>query len=102
MMNINNNHDHLDKGSLNSNTSAEAINCLTCGSSVIAEYNTELDLISLYDFDPYYFDNQRIPHRHPADARTKNRILERLWVEKRLLDDVDPNDYHYRAGKEFV
>lgn len=102
-MNININYNHLDKGSLNSNiSSSEAINCLTCGSPVIAEYKEEQELITLYDFDPYYFNNQKIPHKHPADPITRNRILERIRVEKRLLDDMDPNDYHYKTGKEFV
>jgi hypothetical protein len=101
MMNTNTNHDRLDKGSLNLNIDQKAISCLTCGYPVIAEYNAELELITLYDFDPYYFDNQRILHSHPADIRTKNRGLERIRTEKRLLDDVDPNDYHYEVEKEF-
>lgn len=72
-----------------------AIDCLICNAAVIVEYNEEQELIAIYDFDPYYFNNQRILHRHPADTRTKNRVLERTRVEKRLLHDVDSNDYHY-------
>ncbi|MGH9953459.1 MAG: hypothetical protein ACRD5J_17715 [Nitrososphaeraceae archaeon] len=66
-----------------------AIICQTCKPAVIAEYNAEMDMINLYDFDPYYVNDQKILHPHPADARTKNRVLEMIAAEKGLLCDVD-------------
>jgi hypothetical protein len=74
-----------------------AIDCTICKSTVIAEYNAKLDLMH-YDFEYYYFNNLKITHGHLADTKTKNRILERLKMEKRLLHDIDPGDYCY--GKE--
>lgn len=83
------------------NIKTNAISCQICKLAVIAEYNEELDRISLYDFDKY-LKNQKIVHVHLVDERTRNIVLEIIVVERKLLDDVDPNDYHYKAGKEFV
>jgi hypothetical protein len=73
-----------------------AIVCRTCRSAVIAEYNVVLDMLNLYDFDPYYAYNQKTFHLHSADERTRNVVLEMFAAEKRLLYDVDPDDYCYR------
>jgi hypothetical protein len=78
------------------NVNVNAIDCIICKSAVIAEYNTVLEEVMLYDFDPYYLSRQKVLHKHPADKRTVNRILERIQVERRLLDDVDHGDFQYR------
>jgi hypothetical protein len=83
-------------------TYIDAIDCPLCKSAVIAELEAVLGRVTLYDFDPYYLSNQKIPHRHPADARTRNRVLKRIEVEKRLLHNVDPGDYHYWGRNENV
>jgi uncharacterized LabA/DUF88 family protein len=83
------------------NIKINAINCQIYRLAVIAEYNEELDRISLYDFDKH-LNNQKIVHVHLVDERTRNIVLEMIAVERKLLDDVDPNDYHYKVEKEFV
>lgn len=87
---------YLDK---NVNISTQALTCINCKLAVIAEFNPELNTTELYEFDPYFDHNRKILHRHQADARTRARVMECVAVEKRLLHDKDPNDYHYSARR---
>lgn len=75
----------------------QALTCRHCNSAVIAELDPEYNLVSVFDYEPY-LGNNKVLHRHPADAKTRVRVLERVAAEKRLLEDKDTNDYHGRRG----
>jgi hypothetical protein len=75
-------------------TYTQAIDCLTCKNAVIAEFEPADGLTTICDFDPYV-KNKKVFHQHPADAKTRARVLERVAIEKRLLDDLDPGDWVY-------
>lgn len=76
----------------------EAIDCLTCKKAVIAEFNPCDNGIIVYDFGPYVYKS-KVRHRHPADAKTRARVMERVATNKRLLEDSDPGDYHYQPRR---
>jgi hypothetical protein len=71
-----------------------AIDCLKCKKAVIAEFEPIDGLTTLYDYDPYIKNIKRL-HHHQADARTRVRVLERVAIEKRLLENRDPGDWIY-------
>jgi hypothetical protein len=85
--------------SSNSYVYTEAIDCLKCKKAVIAELDLYDNGLIIYDFGPYLY-NSKIRHRHQADARTRVRVLERVAVNKRLLDDEDIGDHHYFSRRE--
>jgi hypothetical protein len=72
---------------------------LKCKKAVIAELDLYDNGLIIYDFGPYLY-NSKIRHRHQADARTRVRVLERVAVNKRLLDDEDIGDHHYFSRRE--
>jgi hypothetical protein len=73
-----------------------------CNSAAIAELEPGYGLtITIYEFDPYV-RNQKVKHRHIADTSTRVNVLECIAAEKRLLEDIDPNDHVYfnKANRE--
>jgi hypothetical protein len=76
----------------------EAIDCLTCKEAVIAEFEPMDGLTTLFDYDPYIKNIKKL-HQHPADARTRVRVQERVAIEKRLLDDPDSGDWAYNPDE---
>jgi hypothetical protein len=78
----------------------EAIDCPTCKLATIAKLDLNTNQIKLFDFDPYYQDHTQIPHKHPADASTRSRVMARVATNKRLLEERDPGDHHYPSRRE--
>jgi hypothetical protein len=70
----------------------EAIDSITCKEAVIPKFDSGNTIF--YDFDPYLC-NRKVVHRHIADAKNISRVFERVAKEKRLIENWDPNDYHY-------
>jgi hypothetical protein len=77
---------------------SQPIDCPYCKQIVMAEFEPVENLTTLYDFDSYT-NNVKILRQHSADARTRDSLLKRVAAEKRLLEHIDPDDYHYNRRK---
>ena len=72
----------------------QATTCPSCRSALIAEYNTTVESVTLFNFDPY-LEDQKIFHRHQANHEVRERILQNIEVERRLLLNEDSKDFCY-------
>ena len=86
-------------GNIHARKSIQAIVCSRCSTATIAEHDTLTNNTILYNFEPY-LNKLKVKHRHPCNAQTRVIVLERVATEKRLLEDVDPNDYLYTVKRK--
>jgi hypothetical protein len=77
----------------------QAIVCGKCAIPTIAEYDTLTNNVTIYDFESYV-NKVKVKHRHTCDIRTKAMVVARVATEKRLLEDIDPNDYPYTVKRK--